>query len=226
MRKQRYLYSVYPKRPIKNIVEGIPVIRVNKTLNLNLDEVLGCLKYGSVYRRFANEQKIIKVTTVTAERLHNAKFMTEAEYAAFLEAQIDNKAGTVLPGIDVPEIDQKPEENSTVDDQVVDNTDTTDTTQTQEPAIDVTPEATVDQPVDEVPVTLVDDNETSEDIIPEDTNQSVDEVPVTPVEDNETSADTIPEEVDKPVEASKEKPVQQYIKNQHNKYDVKNKHKH
>lgn len=80
---ERYLYSVHPKRVIKNLSDTIPVIRTNKTLSLTLDEVRICLKSATVYRRFANENRIERVTISNVERFHNARFMTEKEYEDF-----------------------------------------------------------------------------------------------------------------------------------------------
>ena len=92
---ERFLYSVHPKRVIKN-VPGVSVIRTPKSLYLNKEDVKICLKGGSVYRRFANEARNEKVTISNIDRLHNAKFMTEEEYKKFLESEIDSKRGTVI----------------------------------------------------------------------------------------------------------------------------------
>ena len=75
-----YLYSVHPKRIIKTLSDKSIVIRRPQSLFLNLEDVKECLKYGSVYRRFANESRNERVTLRNVERLHNAKFMTEEEY--------------------------------------------------------------------------------------------------------------------------------------------------
>lgn len=94
---ERYLYSVHPRKPIKNL-SNVPVIRVPKSLSLTLEDVLTCLKSAVVYRRFANENRIERVTILNAERLHNAKFMTEEEYEKFLIAKAgDTKNVTAAP---------------------------------------------------------------------------------------------------------------------------------
>lgn len=80
--EQKFLYYVYPKKPIRNAVEGVPLLRSAKSLYLTKEEVLKCLKFGSVYRRFVNEDRNERVTPMTLDRLHNARFMTEAEYKA------------------------------------------------------------------------------------------------------------------------------------------------
>jgi hypothetical protein len=78
----RYLYSIYPRKPIK-LSDEIGVIRVPKSLQLTKEEVLKCLKFGPVQRRFANENIIEKVYPSNLDRLHNAKYMTEEEYEKF-----------------------------------------------------------------------------------------------------------------------------------------------
>jgi hypothetical protein len=87
MENERYLYSVNPKKTIKFLKGTIP-IRAPKSLYLDKDEVRECLKYGSIYRRFANESVNIKVTTANLDRLHNAKYMSEEEFKKFLEDKL------------------------------------------------------------------------------------------------------------------------------------------
>ena len=86
----RYLYSINPKRVIKFLggVQLNPPIRVSKSLNLTKSEVLECLKSGSVYRRFANEGRLARVTLLNVDRLHQAKFMTESEYEKTLSGTL------------------------------------------------------------------------------------------------------------------------------------------
>ena len=113
----RFLYSVNPKKPIKTI-KTIPVLRAPKSLQLTKEEVRECLKYGSVYRRFANEGRNERVTINNVDRLHNAKFMTEDEYAAFLKANIDSKTGTVINNVAVVKEEPIVNNNVTVDEVV------------------------------------------------------------------------------------------------------------
>lgn len=93
--EQTYLYSVRPRKPIKDL-EGVPFIRTPKSLQLTKDDVLKCLDKGSVYRYFANENKLEKVTVNNVDRLHNAKFMDEAEYEKFLAGELGKDSGTVV----------------------------------------------------------------------------------------------------------------------------------
>lgn len=93
MTDTRYLYSVHPHKPI--VLPNTAPIRCPKSLYLTLDEVMVCLKRGAVYRRFADIGVNERVTILNAERMHNEKFMTEEEYAQFLEDNVAYKRGTV-----------------------------------------------------------------------------------------------------------------------------------
>lgn len=75
----KYLYSVNPRRTIK--LKGLLPLRTSKSLYLSKDQVRECLKYGSVYRRFANINRIEKVVGLDVDRLHNAEFYTPEEWA-------------------------------------------------------------------------------------------------------------------------------------------------
>ena len=112
----RYLYSVNPKKPIRTI-KGVPVLRTPKSLQLTKEDVRECLKYGSVYRRFANENRIERVTINTVDRFHNAKFMTEEDYEAFLKANIDSKTGTVINTQEV--VEESVEEVAVVEEELM-----------------------------------------------------------------------------------------------------------
>ena len=74
----RFLYSVYPKKPIKNLLAK--PINSPKTLSLTKEEVLLCMKCGTVYRRFGLEDRNERVTTINLDRLHNRQFITEEEW--------------------------------------------------------------------------------------------------------------------------------------------------
>ena len=89
-----YLYSVYPKKVIREL-PTLP-IRHPKSLYLDKDQVLICLKYGSVYRRFANENRNERVTISNLDRLHNDKFMTEEEYEKFKLSKIADNRGSII----------------------------------------------------------------------------------------------------------------------------------
>ena len=86
----RFLYSINPKKLIRFLNGNpiIPPIRTSKTLSLTKEEVRECLKYGSLYRRFANEGVNVRVTLNNIDRLHNAKLMTEEEYENNLREEV------------------------------------------------------------------------------------------------------------------------------------------
>lgn len=89
-----FLYSVNPKKVIKEL-PTLP-IRSPRSLYLTKDQVKICLKYGSVYRRFANENRNEKVTLSNVDRFHNEKFMTEVEYNEFKASKLSENRGTVI----------------------------------------------------------------------------------------------------------------------------------
>ena len=77
--EQTYLYEVRPHKIITGI-HGVPYIRTPRAVYLTKDEVLICLQKGSVYRRFANLDKLERVTVTNVDRLHNEKFISEEEW--------------------------------------------------------------------------------------------------------------------------------------------------
>ena len=82
----KYIYQVNPRLPIQ--VE-VGFIRSPKSVELSLQEVIDNLPKAAIFRRF--NDKIERVTTLNAERLHNEKFMTEEEYEVFKDKQNDNR---------------------------------------------------------------------------------------------------------------------------------------
>lgn len=180
----RFLYSVYPKLPIKKVIAGVPVLRVNKSLYLTKEEVAGCLKFGTVQRRFANENKIEKVTPSNLDRLHNAKYMTEEEYEKFKKSQISDNRGSI---IDATPILPK----TVVEEPVV-------TTTTEEPVVEETEEVIVIEPVVEQTTEEV----TNTEEVVEETNNTEeidDEIVVEPVVE-ETTEEVVTEPVEIVVE--------------------------
>lgn len=127
----RYAYSINPKKVIK-FLSGKPVvppIRVSKTLLLTKEEALECLRYGSVYRRFANTN--VRVNTLNIHRLHQDHLMSEEEYQKFVSAQMGNDRGTIsnttvtLPTEPIREeskVDMEVVEENTEVEEVVDHT--------------------------------------------------------------------------------------------------------
>lgn len=79
MDEQKYLYSIKPRRTIKNLNKEVPVIRTAKSLYLTKEEVAECLKHASVYRRFGVNQSV-QVCGIDIDRLHNEKFYSKEEW--------------------------------------------------------------------------------------------------------------------------------------------------
>lgn len=98
--EDRFLYSVFPKMLIKDL-PGVAAFRSQKSLTLTKDEVKHCMKFGSVYRRFANENKTERVTMANIDRLHNSTYMTEEEYEQFLKSNVDSNRGQGTIDIDL-----------------------------------------------------------------------------------------------------------------------------
>ena len=90
-----YLYSVYPRTMITGI-EGVEPFRSAKSLYLEKKDIQEhCFGKASIYRRFANEGIEVQVTGENLDRLHNEKFMTEEEYAAYAKIAPGLSNGTV-----------------------------------------------------------------------------------------------------------------------------------
>jgi hypothetical protein len=157
MEEVRYLYSVNPKKVIKDL-PTLP-IRSPKSLSLTKEEVKICLKCGSVYRRFANEKRNERVTISNIDRLHNAKFMTEEEYEEYKKSLISDQRGSVItedPVSPVPDNDEEKtsEEEVTVPDEVVENEEVNNTEEVvNEESSVVETETTVEESKEELPDT-------------------------------------------------------------------------
>lgn len=77
---ERFLYEIRPIKPIKDLIPG-KGIKAPCSMQLTKEEVLHCMKYGSVYRNFSDSgMNPIRVTGSTIDRLHNAKFISEDEW--------------------------------------------------------------------------------------------------------------------------------------------------
>lgn len=86
MRKEdRYTYSIFPRRPIRDLVPG-KSIRKSCTLQLTYDEVIKCIAYGPVYRILVGHAPI-RVTGSNLASLH----ISTLEYNALLDAKTTSK---------------------------------------------------------------------------------------------------------------------------------------
>ena len=77
----RFLYSVFPKKPIKNLLPNGRPINSPKSLQLTKEQVLYCMKFGTVYRRFG-EGREERTTTLNLDRLHNREYIEEKDWNA------------------------------------------------------------------------------------------------------------------------------------------------
>ena len=186
MTDTRYLYSVNPHKPI--ILPNTMPIRNPKSLYLTLDEVKTCLKRGAVYRRFADIGINERVTVLNEERLHNEKFMTEEEYAQFLEDNVAYKRGTISEKVE-KKAEEAPVESETVEtpDETVEEADTT----------------TEDDEVEEAPV----ESETVE------TPETVEEADTTTEEDEEVDAEDTEDTHAESEEAQTEEKINNHNRN-------------
>lgn len=142
--EQTYLYSVRPRKPIKDI-EGVPFIRSPRSLQLTKEDVIKCLDKASVYRYFANEGKQEKVTIDTVDRLHNAKFMTEEEYKDFLAGELGKNSGKIVENNTDNNINNNKEPEKMVEEVIED---------VSEVETEVTEDSKVDSAVDNIGETV------------------------------------------------------------------------
>ena len=78
--EERYLYTVFPKKPIKNLNENTPLVRCSKSLFLTKEEVLKCFECGSVYRRFSNEGINEKFNKYEIDRVHRKNYISREDW--------------------------------------------------------------------------------------------------------------------------------------------------
>lgn len=78
--QERYLYTVNPKRAIRNLTENIPILRTSRSLYLTKEEVLKCLESGTVYRRFSRYNKMEKITKYDIDRVHRDTYISKEDW--------------------------------------------------------------------------------------------------------------------------------------------------
>lgn len=96
----KFLYTINPHKPIKNLNDELKLIRIPKSYYLTKEEVLKCLQCGVVYRRFSNENRLEKVNIYNIDRLHNEKYIPEGEVV------VEKKEETVVPVEEVNKIEE------------------------------------------------------------------------------------------------------------------------
>ena len=106
--EQTYLYEVRPNRIITGL-SGVNHIRSARSLYLTKEDVMICLEKAAVYRRFANEGKIERVTKLNVDRMHQAKLMTEEEFEKFLKEGSKAEVKKEDPKKEEPSKEETPE---------------------------------------------------------------------------------------------------------------------
>lgn len=86
MLEERYVYTVKPKKPIPGIIKG-KLINRPQNLSLSKEEVLECIKYGPVYRKFYLDSNMEMVTPSNIDRLHRSRHLSELEYSKLISSQ-------------------------------------------------------------------------------------------------------------------------------------------
>lgn len=96
--EERYLYTVYPKKPIKNLNEAVPLLRVSRSLFLTKEEVAKCFECGSVYRRFSNEGITEKFNKYEIDRVHRAKYISKEDWAKMQKDAVEEQPDLTVNG--------------------------------------------------------------------------------------------------------------------------------
>ena len=207
MTDTRYLYSVNPHKPI--ILPNTMPIRNPKSLYLTLDEVKTCLKRGAVYRRFADIGINERVTVLNAERLHNEKFMTEEEYAQFLEDNVAYKRGTISEKV------EKKAEEAPVESETVEEADNVEDDKAEEAPVKSETVETPDETVEEADTTTEDDEVEEAPVESEtvETPETVEEADTTTEEDEEVDAEDTEDTHAESEEAQTEEKINNHNRN-------------
>lgn len=131
--EERFTYQVVPKKPIRNIVKGKIITRPT-VLSLSKSEVLSCLKFGNVYRKFYLEPStnMEKVTPTNLDRLHRSNHISETDYNNNLSDE-DNKT---VSGLTYTESSGTVNPESDQHDDVVDEEDIVEETENQSETVE------------------------------------------------------------------------------------------
>ena len=111
---EKYLYTVNPRMPIRNVIPGQLITR-ESNLSLDLEQVKACLKFGPVYRKFANANQTIQVTLENCERLHQRDYVQIIEpKSTFIPPQMKE-----IPPVEIPVEKPQPVVEETKEEPVV-----------------------------------------------------------------------------------------------------------
>ena len=123
MSETKYRYEIHPRIPIRKLFNK--VIAKDTTMELTIEEVRECLKFGPVYRRF-DAANVIRVTVDNIEDLHREFFKKPAvpvapkpvEAAPAVEEKKVEEA--VAPVVEeTPVVEEKVEESAPVEETAV-----------------------------------------------------------------------------------------------------------
>ena len=89
-----FLYTVNPRKVITGL-SGVNAIRSSKSLFLTKEDVKLCLQKATVYRRFAAEDKIERVTVGNIDRLHRENYVSEEDWEATVIKEMSEGHGIV-----------------------------------------------------------------------------------------------------------------------------------
>ena len=107
--QERYLYTVNPKRAIRNLTENIPILRTSRSLYLTKEEVLKCLEAGTVYRRFSRYNKMEKITKYDIDRVHRDTYISKEDWNKMEEQskKVENLNVNGNEEVKVDEVEEK-----------------------------------------------------------------------------------------------------------------------
>lgn len=128
----RFRYEVRPFAPIRDLIPG-KLLRVPFTTDLTKEEVLHCMHFGPVFRKFP-DNTVIRVTGDNLDSLHRESLNEEktdtpsTHTEKVVEEQIQESVAAPEPKTDAlteEKVDETPEvEEETPDDDVEDNSET------------------------------------------------------------------------------------------------------
>ena len=142
----KFLYEVAPKIPIRDLFPN-EIIRRERIMELAKEEVLHCLKYGSVTRKFANQNLDKKVTLDNIDQLHKATYSEDVSEIVITDNTIVENAVLVTPEVIIDPVVEDVVETPTVEESTVAEDETH-----VEVTEDVVEEAPVVDEVTETPV--------------------------------------------------------------------------
>lgn len=196
--EERYTYTVHPRRPIRNIIQGTAILRP-MTLSLTKEEVLKCIKYGAVYRKFYMDSNLEKVTPSNLDRLHRQKHITEAEYKAMFVEKWKSHKDIVEILKDELKSEEGQVEDATpiLDDQKEESADTTEEKKVEEEQLSTDNNAPADS-VENDETEGVEDEESKNAEIESTEKDSIDEKEADSNVSTDISADSLDESKPKP----------------------------